>query len=288
MCDPAPCTPLPQHATAGPEPLLLVPPLPRRPSSWDGSGEAQQRSRQLTEELLGFLDSAAPAAPAPAAEHRPPRPDQPRPGRRPVVRRSREGGGTGAAGAAPLQKWQYGLRLAGHCCAAGLLDAAKLAEWAAGSRLLLALPPAARRQALSLLQLCLPAAQLAQQQALSLLDLCLRGAEGAGAAAAARRGPASEGPAEVQQGLLQAAATLVELHPAAFVAADEQLLQPLSALAGGGSHGSGSVRLCTECIGGARQRLSQALHARWVPAAQGLAWPACRTCEQPACSPARA
>ncbi|KAL4423112.1 hypothetical protein ABPG77_004795 [Micractinium sp. CCAP 211/92] len=248
----------------------LAPPMPRalwflrviclnrtRPGGWDGASEAQQRSRQLTDELLSFLESAAPGPPtnAPAAPAaRPPRPGQ----ARQQAQGSAEGGAACHAGGDALpQPWRFGLRLAGHCCAAGLLDAGKVAEWAAGSRLLLALPAAARRQVLALLELSLPATQLAHQQVLSLLGLCLKGAEAAGAAAAAKRGPASRDAAEVQQGLLQAAAQLVSLHPAAFVAADEQLLQPLSALPGG----SGS-ELCTERIASARQRLSQALHAR--------------------------
>lgn len=255
--------------------------MPRRPGGWDGASEAQQRSRQVTDELLSFLESAAPGPPtnAPAAlAARPPRPGQAR-------QQAQGSDGVAAAGDASgdalPQPWRFGLRLAGHCCAAGLLDAGKVAEWAAGSRLLLALPAAARRQVLALLELSLPAAQLAHQQVLSLLELCLKGAEAAGAAAAAKRGRASRDAAEVQQGLLQAAAQLVSLHPAAFVAADEQLLQPLSALPGGSS----SVQLCTERITSARQRLSQALHARWVPAPSqaGLPLRPHHPCKQPGC-----
>ncbi|KAL4458306.1 hypothetical protein ABPG75_013171 [Micractinium tetrahymenae] len=258
----------------------LAPPMPRalwflrviclnrtRPAGWDGASEAQQRSKQLTEELLGFLDSVAPAPPAPGpaaapAAARPPRPGQPR--QQPQQPEPEEDGATSeAAGASRPQQWQFGLRLAGHCCAAGLVDAARVAEWAASSRLLLALPLAARRQVLSLLDLSLPAAQLAQQQVLSLLELCLKGAEAAGAALAAKRGRASREASEVQQGLLRATARLVELHPAAFVAADEQLLQPLCASEGGSACASGSaVQQCAEWVANARQRLSQALHAR--------------------------
>lgn len=175
-------------------------------------------------------------------------------------------------GSAMPAAWQYGIQLAGHCCAAGLLDAGRAAEWAASSRMLLQLPPAGRRQALALLDQCLLAAPLAQHQAQALAEQCLKGAKAAGAASgpAAGLAAAAGGQAiqrartqlqqqaeqeELQHGLLAAAARVAELHPAAFVAVDEALLQPLLQL------GSGQAA-CVERVTAARRRLSRALHAR--------------------------
>ncbi|PRW59457.1 mediator of RNA polymerase II transcription subunit 12 isoform X1 [Chlorella sorokiniana] len=274
-----------------------------RPASWDGASEAQQRSRQFTEELLAFLESASTALPpGPASAttqpaRRPPLPssataakqgvEQPAlqaQGSTGALQRHGSMGSTGALqlhgsmgsmarsaaepGSMPDQ-WHYGMRLAGHCCAAGLLEAAKVAEWAANSRLLLPLPAATRQQVLTLLSQCLQAAPLAQQQVLALAEQLFKSAEAAGAAAAAATTHGAGKPAaqrqqaelqELQLGLLQAAAGLLALHPAAFVAADEQLVSPLleppvaSALSAA-QHAAGSVA-------DARRRLARALHAR--------------------------
>lgn len=168
--------------------------------------------------------------------------------------------------------WGYGVQLAGHCCAAGLLDAGRAAEWAASSGMLLQLPSAGRREALALLERCLLAAPLAQQQALALAKQCLQGAAAVAAAASseASSAAAAGGQAtprgrkqlrqqaeleELQRDLLAAAARVVELHPAAFVAADDALLQPLLPL-------GGRQAACVERVAAARRRLSRALHAR--------------------------
>jgi hypothetical protein len=228
---------------------------------WDGASEAQQRSKQATEELLAFLEAAAALSAAGLASPGKP----PRPGAATGLSRQQQGGklkegGDAAAPAGMPPQWLYGMQLAGHCCAAGLLDAARAAEWAASSKVLLPLPAAGRRQVLAQ---CLPVAALSQQQVLALAELCLASAEAAAAAAAA-------GGWELQQGLLQAVAQLLELHPAAFVAADEQLLQPLVLLgeevrgANSGSGPSSNARQCTEWVSAARKRLSRGLHARWV------------------------
>lgn len=171
-------------------------------------------------------------------------------------------------GSMPAQ-WHYGLRLAGHCCAAGLVEAAKVAEWAANSRLLLPLPAAARQQVLTLLSQCLQAAPLAQQQVLALAEQLFKSAEAAGAAAAAAATHGAGKPTgqrqqaelqELQLGLLQAAAALLELHPAAFVAADEQLLSPL--LEPPASIALGTAQQAAGDVADAQRRLARALHAR--------------------------
>lgn len=175
-------------------------------------------------------------------------------------------------GGMPAQ-WHYGMRLAGHCCAAGLLDAAKAAEWAANSRLLLPLPASARQQVLSLLSQCLQAAVLAQQQVLALAEQLFKSAEAAGAAAAAAATQGAGKPQgaalrqqaelrELQLGLLRAAAGLLELHPAAFVAADEQLLAPL--LEPPASTALGSAHQAASNVADTRRRLARALHARYL------------------------
>ena len=232
-----------------------------RPAGWDGASEAQQRSRQATEELLAFLEAAAaaPAAAGLASPGKPPRPGAVTAQRQQQGGKLKEAGDAAAAVGMPPQ-WLYGMQLAGHCCTAGLLDAARAAEWAASSRVLLPLPAAGRRQVLALLAQCLPVAALSQQQVLALAELCFTSAEAAAAA----------GGVELQQGLLQAVAQLLELHPAAFVAADEQLLQPLLLLGDGGrganidSGPSSKAWQCTEWVSAARKRLSRGLHARWV------------------------
>lgn len=246
-----------------------------RPSGWDGASEAQQRSRQFTEELLSFLESAATPAPAPLA----PAPSTgrpPLPGSGQQARKGQQQAQQGAAGSEDSaatgmpEQWQYGLRLAGHCCAAGMLDAGKAAEWAASSQVLLPLPAAGRRQVLALLGQCLRAAPLAQQQALVLAEQCLKAAEAAAGSAATAAGKHASGGQlqqqaaeckELQQGLLHAASQLLELHPAAFVAAEVALLQAL--LPAGSDSGQGRhVQQCSEQVASARQRLSRALHAR--------------------------
>lgn len=155
------------------------------------------------------------------------------------------------------------MRLASHGCAASLLNPAAAAEWAASSRLLLLLSAPKRHQALALLEQCLHESPLAQQQVLALMDQLLRSAEAVAAASqaaeAAQQAQQRAELEELQAGLLRAAALLLELRPAAFVAADVQLLQPL--LSSGGGQRCGT-RQAVNCISAARTRLSRALHAR--------------------------
>ncbi|KAL4854931.1 hypothetical protein ACK3TF_004402 [Chlorella vulgaris] len=263
--------------------LLRVTALNRaRPAGWCGAADVQQRSRQLTEELLAFLEAAAAAQTAGVVAGRPPRPAaaagvQPE---EPSMGTASKGGTSGTQDGT-LTHWQYGLRLAGHCCSAGLLDGAKVAEWAASVRVLLPLSSARRREVLALLQQCLRATPLAQQQVLALAELCLRSAEAAATATVASTVSAAvastseqrqrhQQPQQMQQAgwqqeaqelralLLQAAEQLLVLHPAAFVAADDALLLPLEASRG---------ETCSAAVVGgevkaARQRLSRSLHAR--------------------------
>jgi hypothetical protein len=244
-----------------------------RPQGWDGDAEAQQRSRQLGDELLALLEEAAAQLAGAAAAKLAPC----------------EEGGEGQHGSAhvgasvplasdaeALPAWRYALLLAGHCCAAGLLDGGRLAEWAVSSRVLLPLPPAARRQLLELFGHCVRCAPLAQQQALDLTQLCLSSSKAAAAAAPAGVPQAGPGDASRQQrrrhqqqerqrreaeelrgALLAAAQQLVELHPAAFVAADEALLQPLRSAPSGSPQ-----RAAVDAVDDARRRLSLGLHAR--------------------------
>lgn len=284
-----PCASSHSSFDPGCRPCTVVPAC--RPAGWDGASEAQQRSRQFTEELLTFLESASTALPPVAASavaqpaRRPPLPSTAAAGKpgleQPVLQAQgslgglqRQGSFSGMARAAaepgcmPAQ-WHYGLRLAGHCCAAGLLDAAKAAEWAANSKLLLPLPAAARQQVLTLLLQCLHAAPLAQQQVLALAEQLFRSAEAACAAAEASATQSAGKPAaqrqqaelqELQLGLLRAAGALLELHPAAFVSADEQLPSPL--LEPPASTALSAAQQAAGSVADARRRLARALHAR--------------------------
>ena len=260
----------------------LPPFLLFRPAGWCGAAEAQQRCSLLTEELLAFLEALAAsttaaantlatnaATTATAAGH------PPRPGTARLAAATAYQAETGAVCGQPQQQqlpqqWLYCLRLAAHCCTAGLLDAAQAAEWAASWRVLLPLPPAGRVEVLRLMHLCLPAAQLTQQQVLSLVETCTgSAAEGEAAAAAASDPDQAAALAELRRGLVTAAATVVALQPAAFVSAGAQ---PLALALGGlqegaepaGGSDGGPARHCGAAVDDARRRLARALHARWV------------------------